>query len=217
MITLILSEATLIAAARDNELHGDLAGTIKSMALEQWRLLRPVLSLAALPAAQRTEYSLGHDALGAVLYRWQQTYESVTAERHSATRRLNRIRVAAICSIIFTVVLALFTYYTHALSTASALQIWANDDQSGSFSQKLKLIVTSIDQSRGPLQFLFSVSSQISDVQEVLRRSPITGGEADAIGLSPGWSEICSSRRWTRASIIVRHRIDGRDDNQRSI
>jgi hypothetical protein len=181
--TLIVSKAKLIQSARDSGLSGPIGRIIKEMADERWRLLRPVTSQGGGILKTRREYSLGHDALAIALYQWSQTHTSLADERRRADRRMMRLKMGAIAVLIFACFFGI-QLLSQREATLESLRAFALADRSGGFGQRLLMLVASLNQARGPIGFFLKPDESIADLRNTLMRSPIAGGDGDAIGVS---------------------------------
>jgi hypothetical protein len=184
-----VSKAKLVKSARECGLGGPIGKIIGNMARERCRLLRPVEYLVDGIFKRRREYSLGHDALAAALFRWAEAHETIVEARRHSLRKVRRLQLVAL-GVVVAAVLFLFQLVSQRAGTFEALSAFAESDRSGSYSQRLRLLVASLDQVQSIARPFLDVSRSVSSLRNTLELAPVSGDEGEAFGMSPDGSRF---------------------------
>jgi hypothetical protein len=188
--TLIADEERLLAEAERQHIRGAVGETLREMAKEKWRLLRPVAIVT--PEGSTTAYSLGHDAIALAIFQWNEARSRFIAERRQQELTTRRAKMSAVVAIVIAAVgaiLAGLQVFVLRDRTIQTLLI-ASDSFGTAYREPLLLRAAALSGTQGIWQLVFNRSQIRLKMEEILAISPSSGGLFEAVGLDKAGTRI---------------------------
>jgi hypothetical protein len=192
LTTLLSPTEKLVETARSKGLRGPIEECLTKMADEKLRLLRKV-ALVSPDHVNSENFSLGHDAIAASLFRWKEVRERLLEAR----KRLRRyaVFVTSVCIVLsIGTVLILGQSVLTRKTAIIATNNYAVSEPLLDARIRLLMLLASWSESSGAAKHFLPYEETKSEIVKTLMASPVNMFSAEAFGLSEDGKTIAFTK-----------------------